>query len=179
MNNSNAAHLPDPREANLTFRALTGNDAVAYRDLRLKALTKDGYWFTANLEQEAAQTLQEWGNACDETTNGVTFAAFIDGQLVGSTGVTSYDPTTAKWRSTYIEPHLRGMGIAETLFEMCISWCIERGFHEVVFTIRADNLRSRTIHEKHGATYFLEENLHFADGSTAPTLWYRKRLTSA
>ena len=93
--------------ADITFRALTSNDAEQYRALRLKALQTEGHWFTANLEQESVQTIEEWAACCDETTDRVTLAAFVGDQLIGTTAIEAHDDHIAKWKSTYIEPALR------------------------------------------------------------------------
>jgi|GEM_PF-6660008 len=44
---------------NLNYRALTADDAAAYRELRLHALDTEGKYFSADTEQGHAQSLDE------------------------------------------------------------------------------------------------------------------------
>ena len=160
----------------IEFRALSEADAPAYKEMRLKALNTEGGIYTANKEEETARTMTEWKDVCKETTHRTIFAAFAGNQLIAATSVAEENSSTAKWTSTYIEPQFRRAGIAENLFRMCEHWSAIRGHDEVIFTIRADNARSRQIQESNGAVFTHEAPARFADGSVAPLRYYKKSL---
>lgn len=160
----------------ITYRALTADDATEYMDLRIEALETDGQWFTANREAESAQTMADWARVCTETTERIIFGVFFDGKLEGSTIAEYRAVGIAKWHSTYIRPEARIANTATHLFDLCTEWSLARGLTETVFTVHANNRRARLYHERHRAVQFGQEPMRFADGNIATAIWYRRTL---
>ena len=163
-----------------TSRALTADDAGALQQLRLKALKEDGCFFTANYQEEASRTHNQWRDAAQETTEKAYFGAFINGQLVGMVGAKKWDKDpsgkTAYWRSDYTLPEYRKSAVVARLYKLRVDWCNEHGFDQAVFTINHQNNVSAAIHTKRGAEAFGVEPLEFADGQTHMAYWYKKDL---
>ncbi|MDE1901494.1 MAG: GNAT family N-acetyltransferase [Alphaproteobacteria bacterium] len=169
------AGLTQP-DTSITTRILCANDAQALRDIRLHALTHDGRYFTADRAAESARTMNQWAQACIETCDRAMFGAFAGNELVAIMGAQKFDKTTVRYGSAYVMPAFRRSSIGTKLYNMRDAWAAARGFTTAVFTIRADNQRSRDIQEKQGAVVFKIEPLRFADGSIAETMWYKKYL---
>lgn len=160
----------------LNYRTLTVDDAPVYRDLRLHALDTEGKYFTADIQQERAFSIEEWAVVCAETTKHVVFGVFANDKLVGVVSADAIDNDHIKWRAGYIVPELRRAGLMVPLYVLREYWSVRKGYTSAEFTIRADNTRTRTIQESHGAILTGIKDIQFADGSIAPTCFYTKPL---
>lgn len=170
----------DQRVFGVKSRILSSNDTTPFAKLRLRALEKAGNCFTASIEKEAARTHEEWSAICEKTDQKASFGTFFKGDMVAMSSAAQWeeDPTgkTVRWGSSYVEPTFTKAKIYKELCTLRKDWSMENGYSLAVFTIRADNKRSREINEANGAKIIGEKMMRFADESEALTFLYEKEL---
>jgi|GEM_PF-5420606 len=76
-------------------------------------------------------------------------------------------------------PELRRSGLMIPLYVLREHWSVGHGYTSAEFTIRADNMRTRTMQEARGAVVMEVKDTRFADGSVAPTCFYTRPLRQA
>lgn len=110
----------------IIIRPLDPGDMHAYRELRLEALRNHPPAFGMDYETAAAQPDSYWIEQLQPSDDHATFVAEVDRQFVGMMGV--YRENNPKQRhagyiwGVYVRPHARGAGLADALFEACITW---------------------------------------------------------
>jgi RimJ/RimL family protein N-acetyltransferase len=175
--------FPDLGSLNLvTTRALNVEDATAFRTLRLETLQFYGEIFANYRQEMEKKPLEFWREFCTETGDRCLFGLFILGKLTGVMGAQKWDEDntgkTTLWSYSYLRPEYRGRGLAASLYQSREKWTKENSrFERAVFYIREESLRSRQIHEKHGAHYLYTKQMQWYDGPWAPWRWYEKQLS--
>ncbi len=173
--------LADP--GRVVIRPLTAADSGAYRRLRQHILDiGDGRFFSSSYTKEQQLTSEEqWREWCAETPLGCTIGTFVEGELIGITGILPCgDPRnlTAEWNATWFDPKYRRSGIASQARQKVREWSYEHGYRYAIVDIRADNTLNREIREKDGAMYLCtERDVTWADGSTADTHYFMLALS--
>jgi L-amino acid N-acyltransferase YncA len=166
--------------AAIVIRGLTATDVPAFRAIALEAFDRDGRNFAIDRIAELARTDSDWAESCRETPQRAVFGGFVAGRLVGIMAARAWYGDAAGravlWGSAYVRPALRRTGVGMYLYGTREQWSKQRGFGAAVFAIRADNARSTEIHLANGARRIGGEVMRYADGSRAPTCWYRKEL---
>ena len=95
------------------------------------------------------------------------FGAYLNGELVGTAGVTRQDPALGRIRRVYVYPDFRRQGIAKSLMREVLSFARARYSELVLFT---DTERAATFYETLG---FVPENPDRPDHAT-----HRLRITT-
>jgi RimJ/RimL family protein N-acetyltransferase len=185
LNTAPALSLPTalPIAAPIDLRSLTPAAAPAFRAIRLEALKYDGRYFAASYQAEAAQPLDAWRALCAETTQRCTLGLFDQTKLVGITAIAPWDEDatgqTALVGSSYIVPPYRGRDLAPALYAERLQWAAATGsYRRAVVFHREGNWPSKHLNERFGGRYWRTQPMQWADGQTAPGLWYRIDLAA-
>jgi RimJ/RimL family protein N-acetyltransferase len=185
MTASPALSLPTalPIGAPIELRSLTPDDAPAFRAIRLEALKRDGRYFAASYQAEAAQPLDAWRDRCAETDRQCVIGLVDHGALVGITAVSPWDEDatgqTALFGSSYIVPPYRGRDLAPALYAERLHWAAATGsYRRAVVFHRESNWPSKHLNERFGGRYWRAQPMQWADGQTATGLWYRIDLAA-
>lgn len=133
-------------------RRASGDDWMAYRDLRLRALAETPWAYGSTLEREQGFSEETWRSRL--TTN-LTFVAGTGDRLVGT--ATGYvDPEgpvgTVSLVAMYVEPGTRGSGCAHALIEAVVRASEEVGARRVRLDVTADNTRAARCYRRYGFT---------------------------
>lgn len=174
----------------IVYRKLTEKDALSYKRLRTLALTGEDYhFFTTDKKKELSFSLTDWQNSCREKIDAdnrgkyVAVGAFKGIELVGSSLVERWaeDKTdyTAFYKSIYVRPSFRKMGIGEQIELYLDEWSRINKYTKAVFTIHADN--EKWIQQqirKLQATVIDKKTAVFADGNQAAIYVLERPLTS-
>ncbi len=132
------------------FRIVRLEDVAAMRDLRLEMLTLHPEAFAADLDTEAAMSLQAFAQRAATST---TFGGYVGDTLAGS--VVFFRPDRVKLAHTgelgamYVRAAHRGSGLADALIEAVIDCAIGQ-VEQLQLTVNAENPRAVRLYERHG-----------------------------
>jgi ribosomal protein S18 acetylase RimI-like enzyme len=157
----------------MKIRFLNSPDVVAYRDLRLQALTESPTAFRSSYEQEACLPLTDFAARLrphDDSVNCI-FGAFDNSdRLIGMLGFSrEIRPKRAHigslW-SMYVLPEFRSRGIGAALLDEAIAHARQLGIlRQVLLTVTANNLAARSLYKSRGFKCFgFERDALFIDG---------------
>jgi len=152
----------------VSIRRLRPEDAAALKPLRLQSLRDqpDAYHSTA----------EEWDLPLDRYADMIgenpTFAAFAESRMVGMAvlGVTARPRMQTKHKCeiwlVYVDPSVRGRGIARGLVEACIAEARRLGFEAVLLTASTHLTHVVKLYESLGFAIFGTERgmVKMADG---------------
>jgi RimJ/RimL family protein N-acetyltransferase len=117
----------------MEVRILTAKDAEVFWNLRLRALQENpesfGTTYTEILERGIAGVTQNLSRYNESPDNDVTFGAFDEGTLVGTTGFRRETLTKTRHKSIiwgmYVPKELRRKGVGKALVEAAIAYARE------------------------------------------------------
>jgi ribosomal protein S18 acetylase RimI-like enzyme len=151
-----------------TIRPLATPDLVAFRALRLDALRLHPRSFGSSYEEEIEYSLDEIA-ARWPVPPGVMMGGFIDERLVGCAGMQVVPKIKERHKgfiyTVYVEPTLRGRGLAKALVEAVIATARAAHLRYVWLSVTAGN-DARRIYERMGfRTFGIEPRGLLVDGS--------------
>jgi len=147
-------------DAGLEIRPLTEDDAPAWRELRLRMLRdhpdvfgSSHEWFAQQSLEEVAQRMRERSSPPDNAL----FGAFLDGKLVGSTGLHreegAKDQHKAVIWGVYTAPEARGRGVGRALMTAAIDRArATQGVERLNLAVATHNVAARSLYIALGFT---------------------------
>ena len=151
-----------------SIRALTPDDAAAFRELRLRALATDPEAFGSSVEDEESIPLEETA-ARIGNPDSLVLGAFDPG-LVGMIGLIRERPRKLRHRAriwgTFVVPESRGRGIAGGLLDEAIQRARAlQGVERVDLGVATTNERASKLYESRGfRTFGVEPDALRVDG---------------
>lgn len=168
----------------VVIRPLTAADGAAYRRLRQRVLDSgEGKFFSSSYTREQQFTSEDhWRDWCTETPVRCTIGVFVDGELVGISGILpSGDPQNliTEWQATWLDPKYRKSGVARQAYQKRHEWSYQHGYRYAVGDVHAENLRALEIWKKQANALYLftQRNVTWADGSTGDTHYFMGSLS--
>ena len=145
-------------------RAVPGDETLV-RDLRISALADAPDAFHSTLEHERTRTAADWRRWISDG------ATFLFDTPDGPRGIAAGFPHEGEAAavllvSMWVDPSLRGSGVADALAGSVIAWARERGAREVVLDVGEHNERARGFYERLG---FLTTGQQFVSEITGVT----------
>ncbi len=141
----------------LSLRRLSGDDAPAYRDLRLEALRLEPQAFGSSWEEEAPRSMAEFATRLVDTH---VIGALTVAGLVGMVGLQRSNRVKTVhigsiW-GMYVRPAARGRGIGRRLLTAAIA---EAGpeVRSLRLAVEAENLPARRLYESVGFVAWARE----------------------
>ena len=163
----------------LIFRQLTGEDVLAFKDIRLEALKKHPEHFTACYTQESKRPVSFFSKMLERNT---FIACLRDGKILGICGVLPAHESpkkahTAKISGFYIRPEYRGRGFARKLMDKALD-AIEEKYDKVMLDVNARNRGAVKLYKKMGFVNmgFEPRCFKLADGTYVDTIHMFKFL---
>jgi ribosomal protein S18 acetylase RimI-like enzyme len=134
---------------NYLVRRLGPDEWRELRALRLRALTDAPDAFGSTLAEEETKpdaSWQHWSSAGDR----VVIVAEVAGQLVGmaSGGPAPTDESAAGLYSMWVEPAVRGTGVAGAIVAAVVDWAREAGYPLVGLGVTTSNARAIALYER-------------------------------
>ena len=133
-----------------TVRRLTGDDAPAFRDIRLEGLQRHPEAFAASFEAEAAEDLAWFA---DRLTRNAVFGAFRDGSLLGIAGFHAQGHEKMKHKGVlwglYLREAARGSGLAQALVD-AVETLARQEVEVLSVTVVTSNNAARALYERLG-----------------------------
>jgi len=141
----------------MPVRILTSADAVAFRELRLRALKEHPEAFPSSYEEDVGKPL-----SCTEQRiaggGNVFWGAFIDGEIRGMMGLVP-EPR-AKVRHSgdivamYVAPELGRRGLARALLQAAVDYARNEGLEQLVLTVTRTNQAATKLYKSAGFVTF-------------------------
>jgi RimJ/RimL family protein N-acetyltransferase len=133
-------------------RRLVPDDWRLWRDVRITALADAPYAFGSTLAREQAFDEATWRRWLSPA-NGMTAAAFLDGEPVGVIGGWTPDGTgTLMLVALWVAPAARGHGAGDALVAEVAGWATEHGYPAVELRVADGNHAARTLFLRNGFT---------------------------
>ena len=150
---------------------LTPDDWVAYREIRLAALTESPSAFGSTLAKSQHYTEEVWRS---RLTTATTFAAERDGRLIGiASGLPTAMECTAALIGMWVAPDARRQGIGEALVRRVIAWTEDQGFSHIELEVTIGNHQAEQLYERCG---FARTGVEKSDGGGHITFTMELRL---
>jgi GNAT superfamily N-acetyltransferase len=131
-------------------RRIGADDWEALRDVRLAALADAPYAFGATVEEERTLTESNWRARADAHA---WFLAFDGARAVGVAAgaqLREPDPSTRMLRAMWVEPSLRGSGLAAELVARVAGWARADGARVLALWATQRAARARAFYERLG-----------------------------
>ena len=130
---------------------LAPDDWAVFRDLRLRALADAPGAFGSRLADWEEATERQWRRRLEDVD--LNLVARVDGEPVGmASGVLSGDGAegdVAELISMWVDPAVRGRGVAGRLVAEVVAWASGRG-RTTYLMVRSDNARALAAYERAG-----------------------------
>ena len=143
----------------IIIRALSAADAEAYRAIRLEALQPAPDAFASSHEEESARPLEVFQERLAGEFGGITFAAFVDGEIAGTAGGVREDRLKTRHKlllvGVYVRPAWRGRSLGEQLVGRVLQHARELGDIRIVqLKVACDNRPACALYERLGLTIY-------------------------
>ncbi|MDB6076625.1 MAG: GCN5-related N-acetyltransferase [Akkermansiaceae bacterium] len=145
----------------MIFRRILPGEALAYREIRLRALQDSPGAFLARYEDAILRTPESWEAQAEQGAEGSDRAIFLaigegaeppvglaalyrDAEPPGS--------TTGELIQVWVTPEQRGKGVAEGLIAHLLDWARGQGFIVVRAEVTPENGRALRFYQRGGFT---------------------------
>ena len=129
---------------------LTESDWQVFAHVRLQALIDSLGETDPQYQQEAAFTASQWRRRLRDHAQ---FAVLIGSRPVGLIGAQLENAETVYLYSLWLDPTVRGQGLARSLVATAVDWARERRARTVTLRVAADNAVARSVYEGLGFTF--------------------------
>ncbi|MBC7454681.1 MAG: GNAT family N-acetyltransferase [Massilia sp.] len=142
----------------LEIRPLAALDAVAFRQIRLQAISDSPSAVWPTYQEEAGRTVKEIEARILMTDTQVIFGAFIGRALIGIAGFPR-DPLdqvrhkAVLW-GVFVSPYWRREGLARKLFAQVHSFALKEGVLQIQLCVNAENVQARNLYRSLGFESF-------------------------
>lgn len=144
----------NPEPTNVTLRSLGGEDADAYRRLRLRALSEHPEAFATSFEEEQQRSLEDSLNRLLPNPQQVTHGAFKYDQLIGFVTLIRSEKVKLRHKANlvamYIIPEERKHGIAKSLLAAALESAKEWGILDISLAVTVGNDKARRLYSEAG-----------------------------
>ncbi|WP_205959667.1 GNAT family N-acetyltransferase [Ramlibacter humi] len=142
----------------MLIRRLQPEDALAYRELRLRALREHPEAFTSSWEEDSAKP-PEASRQRLASTNTMFWGAFDDaGMLAGMVGLERLPRAKERHKGhvvgMYVAPEAAGRGAGRALLQALLDEAIAGGLTDLVLTVTEGNGAAQRLYEKAGFRAF-------------------------
>lgn len=141
----------------LSVRRFRAEEWVAYRDLRLRALTDAPDAFGSTFERESAWPEQHWADRLSTATDSqlqLLLVAEIGAEPVGLV-LGFIDPTEPEIAHVYqmwVAPHARGRGCGTELLRTVLAWVRSTSARSLTLCVTCGSSSARRLYERAGFT---------------------------
>ena len=121
------------------------------RALRLRALADAPDAFGAILAEEAIEPDASWQHRASSPDR-VVIVAEVSGRFVGmaSGGRAPFDEPAAGLYSMWVEPAVRGTGVADAIVAAVVEWAREAGYPVLGLGVTTSNARATAFYQRQG-----------------------------
>lgn len=165
-----------------TLRLFEDHEWEDLRFIRMEALKNSPDMLGQPYADVVAFTKENWLEWTGDPLRGY-FGIYHGDDLIGLffVRIFSEDMTQARISSLYIRREYHRKGIDKLLFETAFDWARQMKCTSIKAGCKENNYASKRLIEKYGGVFTGREDepLHYPDGSTGHTLWYRVDLDNS
>ena len=140
------------------IRRLAPEDALVYREFRLRGLREHPAAFTSSHEEEIVQPLATTGRRLAADSETRMLGAFVGATLAGAVGLAGETRLKNRHKATvvamYVQPEFARRGIGRALVERLIVEARAMGIEQLVLTVTASNPGARKLYANAGFETF-------------------------
>lgn len=140
----------------VTIRPLNAQDAPAFQQIRLQAISDSPTSVWPTYAEEAQRSLDETALRIARTDTQLVVGAFDGTHLVGIAGMRREALQQVRHKATlwgvFISPEQRRDGLARTLITRLVDWARAQGVLQVHLYVNTENTRARDLYAALGFT---------------------------
>jgi RimJ/RimL family protein N-acetyltransferase len=152
MKLSNFCDFEDAMEVRMT----EATDWILLKQVRLSALSNAPPAFGMSYETAAKYTDEQWQERASAKAGPEFWLAFMDGEPIGMIGGGISQTHRYNLIGMWVEPRVRGSGIASSLVEVVKSRALQKGHGRVFLDVSSENERAANFYLKHGFVFIDE-----------------------
>jgi RimJ/RimL family protein N-acetyltransferase len=123
------------------------SDWRVFAAIRLRALVDALGERDPQYQKEAGFTAAQWRR---RLRNHAQFATLVDGRPVGLIAAQQENPDSVYLYSLWLDPIVRGRGLARPLVAAAVDWARNEGVQTVTLRVASGNLAARAVYESLG-----------------------------
>jgi ribosomal protein S18 acetylase RimI-like enzyme len=158
------------------IRTLNSEDAIQYRELRLRALREHPEAFATSYEEECERSLVEVTGRLAPGPEQITLGAFDDERLLGI--ATLIRPARAKMRhratiaAMYVAPEARDRKLGRALLQRALAAAVEWGVSDIDLSVTVGNHAARKLYASAGfVSYGVQPRSLYVQGRFYDVEW--------
>jgi GNAT superfamily N-acetyltransferase len=133
------------------IQQVQSQDWQRLRDVRLRALAEDPGAFLATYDGESQFEEDEWRQRATPGAEQASFVVERDGRFDGLVSCFfGDDPKHVFLVAMWVEPALRGTGVARELVEHVVDWARAHDAERVLLSVEGPNVRAARLYERCG-----------------------------
>jgi RimJ/RimL family protein N-acetyltransferase len=132
-----------------TVIRFTESDWRAFAVIRLRALIEALGERDSQYRKESAFTAAQWRR---RLRNHAQFATLVEGRPVGLIAAQQESPESVYLYSLWLDPAVRGRGLARPLVAAAVDWAREQHARTVTLRVASGNMAARAVYESLGFT---------------------------
>jgi ribosomal protein S18 acetylase RimI-like enzyme len=151
----------------IELRSISADDWRAWRSVRLAALSDAPGAFGSRLQDWAEASEDRWRErlSIPGAINLLAFDAGANAPVGMATGIPDKDTgSRAELISMWVNPALRGRGVAAALITAIARWAASAGAATLTLSVMPDNVAARRTYERNGFTVSHEPGDLLPDG---------------
>ena len=147
------------KSSDCSIRRLVPDDAAAYRELRLRALTAHPEAFTSSHEEDSRKSVAAMATRLAPDGDEAVWGAYAGDRLVALAGLARETRMKNRHKATvfgmYVAPEYGGRGIGRALLAQVIGEARRQpGLQQLVLTVTDGNAAAAALYEKAGFRSF-------------------------
>lgn len=140
----------------MEVRKTEAKDWTLLKQVRLAALIDTPTAFGVSYETAAKYTDEQWQERASAPAGPEFWLAFVDGKSVGMIGGGVSRTNCYNLIGMWVEPSMRGSGIASSLVEAVKSRALQKGYDQIFLDVSPDNERAASFYLKQGFVFIDE-----------------------